>query len=453
MLRFGLFALALTLRAASPFIVEPYLQLGDNPKQKSPESMVLLWHAAEETANWSVEVASGGTSWKKAEPPTSRRIQVPTIETHYVWRAVLSGLKPGTKFEYRVSRAGEKVFEASGMARKGPDQPVKFVAFGDTAQGTPGERAIVAQTLKQAPDFLFIAGDIVYGRGRIAEYRDKYFPIYNSVESPLTRSTLTIAAPGNHDTANRDLAVNPDTLAYFYYWAQPLNGPLHPAFERLIGPEANQAAFKQAAGPNFPRMGSFSFDYGNAHWLVLDSNPYVDWNEPALKKWIADDLASAKDAVWKFVGFHHPGFNSSKSHFDEQFMRKLSETFEQGGVDVVIAGHVHNYQRSWPLTFVVDPSIPPPSPRRVPGKWTLDKTYDGKKNTKPKGVIYLVTGGGGAGLYNPDQQDDPESWMGFTDKFISKVHSLTLAEINGRTAKFRQISATGEEVDAFTITK
>jgi predicted phosphodiesterase len=370
-----------------------------------------------------------------------------------VWRAVLSGLKPGAKFEYRVSRAGEKVFESSGMARKAPDQPVKFIAWGDCAANTPGQRAIAAQALNLAPDFVFIAGDIVYSRGRIQEYRDKYFPIYNSAETPLIRSTLFIGAPGNHDLANRDLAVNPDTLAYYYYWTQPLNGPMHSAFERITGPEATQAALREGAGPNFPRMGSFSFDYGNAHWLVLDSNGYADWTEPALKKWIADDLANAKNAVWKFVGYHHPGFNSSKAHFDEQLMRKLSATFEQGGVDVVIAGHVHNYQRSWPLTFTEDPSIPPPMPRRVPGKWTLDKTYDGKKNTRPKGVIYLVTGAGGAGLYNPDQGDDPESWMGFTNRFVSKVHSLTVAEINGHTAKFRQVSATGEEVDAFTITK
>ncbi|HEV8146938.1 MAG TPA: metallophosphoesterase family protein [Bryobacteraceae bacterium] len=453
MLRLCIFALALTLRAASPFVVEPYLQLGDSSKQQSPESMVLMWHSAEETPNWTVEVKSGSSKWVKTGVPAARRIQVPTIETHYVWRAVLSGLKPGTKFEYRVSRAGEKVFESSGMARKGPDQPVKFVAWGDCAANTPGQRAIAAQALKLAPDFVFIAGDIVYSRGRIQEYRDKYFPIYNSAETPLIRSTLFIGAPGNHDLANRDLAVNPDTLAYFYYWTQPLNGPTHPAFERITGPEATQAALREGAGPNFPRMGSFSFDYGNAHWLVLDSNGYADWTEPALKKWIADDLANAKNAVWKFVGYHHPGFNSSKAHFDEQLMRKLSETFEQGGVDVVIAGHVHNYQRSWPLTFAVDPTIPPPVPRRVPGKWTLDKAFDGKKNTRPKGVIYLVTGAGGAGLYNPDQGDDPESWMGFTNKFVSRVHSLTVAEIDGRTAKFRQISATGEEVDAFTITK
>jgi hypothetical protein len=121
------------------------LQLGDSSKQQSPEAMVLMWHTAEETPNWTVEVNSGATKWAKTGPPTARRIQVPTIETHYVWRAVLSGLKPGAKFQYRVSRAGEKVFESSGMARKGPDQPVKFVAWGDCAANTPGQRAVAAQ--------------------------------------------------------------------------------------------------------------------------------------------------------------------------------------------------------------------------------------------------------------------------------------------------------------------
>jgi hypothetical protein len=198
-------------------------------------------------------------------------------------------------------------------------------------------------------------------------------------------------------------------------------------------------------------MGSFSFDYGNVHWTVLDSNTYADWTDPALKKWIADDLAATK-APWKFVGYHHPGFNSSKAHQEEQAMRKLSPIFEQGGVDVVISGHVHNYQRSWPLTFVPG-TDPPITPRRAPGQWTLDKTFDGKKNTRPKGVIYLVTGGGGAGLYDTGQGDDPLSWYEYTSKFVSKVHSLTLVEVSGGRARFRQISAAGEEVDAFTITK
>jgi hypothetical protein len=68
-------------------------------------------------------------------------------------------------------------------------------------------------------------------------------------------------------------------------------------------------------------------------------------------------------------------------------------------------------------------------------------------------VIYVVTGAGGQHLYNPEQQDDPASWQEFTDKHISKVHSLTVAEVDGRTLTVRQVTADGEEVDRFVVTK
>jgi predicted phosphodiesterase len=349
-----------------------------------------------------------------------------------------------------LQKGGKTVFDAKGRARKSAAQPVKFVAFGDCAAGTGAQKDIAAQTLKQNPDFVFIAGDIVYTRGRIAEYREKFFPYYNTDALPLTRSILFIAAPGNHDTLNRDIGGAPDSLAYYYYWAQPLNGPMHPTLGNLAGSAAAQNAFREAAGDNFPRMSNFSFDYGNTHWLVLDTNPYVDWTSPDLRKWIADDLASTK-ATWKFVGFHHPGFNSSKAHKDDQQARVLSDLFEAGGVDVVIAGHVHNYQRTYPLTFRPDPAKYPL--KQVSGEWRLDKSYDGDKNATPKGIIYLVSGAGGAGLYDPPQTDNPSTWLDFTTKFKSNVHSLTVSEIDGRTAKFRQISDAGEVLDSFVIKK
>lgn len=445
----SLFLLSLSLRAAGPFIAEPYLQLGDARGLQKSEMLALLWQTADEPADWTVEIKRGRL-WRKMEAPSSRRVAVAGIEPHRVWRATLTGLTPGAEFEYRVQRSGKVVFNATARARKSAAQPLRFVAFGDCAAGTPGEKAVAAQTIKQDPDFVFIAGDIVYTRGRISEYRQKFFPYYNSDEAPLARSILFVAAPGNHDALNRDLGSAPDALAYFYYWAQPLNGPRHASFDALTGPEAAQTAFREAAGENFPRMLNFSFDYGNSHWLVLDSNPYANWTDPALRKWIADDLASTT-ATWKFVGFHHPGFNSSRAHRDEQQTRVLSDVFEAGGVDVVIAGHVHNYQRSYPLTFHADAASFPL--RQVSGEWRLDKSYDSEKNTHPKGIIYLVTGGGGAGLYDPSQNDDPASWLEFTAKFKSQVHSLTVADIDGRTAKFRQISDTGDVLDSFTITK
>jgi hypothetical protein len=440
---------SISLYAAGPFIAEPYLQLGDARGLQKSETLALLWQTPDEPADWTVEIKRGPL-WRKVAAPASRRIAVGGIEPHLVWRATLTGLTPGAGFEYRVLRGGKTVFDAKGRARKPATQSYRFVTFGDCAAGTPDEKDIAAQTIKQDPDFVFIPGDIVYTRGRIAEYREKFFPYYNSEIAPLTRSILFIAAPGNHDTLNRDLGTAPDALAYFYYWAQPLNGPTHPSFEALKGPDAALNAFREAAGDNFPRMSNFSFDYGNSHWLILDSNPYADWTDPALRKWIADDLAATK-ATWKFVGFHHPGFNSSKAHREEQQTRILSDVFEAGGVDVVLAGHVHNYQRSYPLTFRADPAKFPV--RQVSGEWKLDKSFDGDKNTRPNGVIYLVTGAGGAGLYNPEQTDDPSSWLEFTAKFQSKVHSLTVTDVDGRTAKFRQISQSGDVLDSFTITK
>jgi acid phosphatase type 7 len=68
-------------------------------------------------------------------------------------------------------------------------------------------------------------------------------------------------------------------------------------------------------------------------------------------------------------------------------------------------------------------------------------------------VIYLVTGAGGQHLYNPEQTDDPDSWQRFTEKFFSTVHSLTVADVDGKTITIRQVTADGKEVDRFSVTK
>jgi hypothetical protein len=132
-------------------------------------------------------------------------------------------------------------------------------------------------------------------------------------------------------------------------------------------------------------------------------------------------------------------------------------------VDIVWNGHVHNYQRSYPLTFVPakeNGARPVAGPdgkllknRRVGGTWTLDKTFDGRTDTTPRGVIYVVTGAGGQHLYNPEQHEEPSSWQEFTVKHISKVHSLTVAEVDGGKLTVVQLTPDGAEVDRFVVTK
>jgi acid phosphatase type 7 len=451
-----------------PFLAKPYLQLGH---AQAPGKLVLMWHAADADANWAVEYQPGtATRLQAASAPSHRRVAVAGVEPHRVYHAALTGLQPGEMFGYRVSLGGQVVFTAEARAPKLPDQPQRFVVFGDCGAGTPEEKAIAYRAYQSKPDFLMITGDIVYGEGRITEYREKYWPILNADEAspyegaPLLRSTLSLAAPGNHDIASRNLGKMPDGLAYFYYWLQPLNGPLDkeggPLVAPVIGPAESKKAFTDAAGEAFPRMANFSFDYGNAHWTVLDANSTVDWTNAELQKWVANDLAAAKQASWRFVSFHQPGFNSSKAHFGEQYMRVLAPVFEAGRVDVVFNGHVHNYQRSYPLKFVPSaengaaPNVGKVSRSRlVGGKWTLDKKFNGQSDTTPDGVIYLVTGAGGQHLYNPEQQDNPSSWQEFTYKHVSKVHSLTVADVEGSRLTVRQLTADGDEVDRFVITK
>jgi Phosphodiesterase/alkaline phosphatase D len=476
------------VRVEAPFLEKPYLQLGDSPKLSSPESLLLLWHTDNTPAEWTVEVrTSKDSTWRAADRVWSQTVAAPAgqpviagkngaksdmpgspaIAPHLVYRARLTGLLPGQEFRYRVLKSGKAVFEATARARKSAKQPHRFVLFGDCGQGTPAENAVAYQAYLAKPDFIFIPGDIVYTAGRISEYRTRFFPSYNADEAsagagaPLLRSIPFIAAPGNHDTALFNYERFPDALAYFLYWDQPLNGPVSEpgavnAGHVLTGNADVRSLFLEGAKPRYPRMANFSFDFGNAHWTVLDANSYMDWSNPSLRDWLAKDLKAAHSAAWRFVAFHQPGFNSSKQHFSEQGMRMLSPLFEAGKVDIVFAGHVHNYQRSFPLTFAPAPQPDgnPKGPRgEVAGNWKLDKTFVDGAASKPRGVIYIVSGAGGAGLYNPEQQTDPSSWQPFTDKFLSREHSLSVVDIDGKTLRLRQISETGKEIDAFRIAK
>jgi len=470
--RFLFLALLFVTNAACAqdvFFTKPYLQIGNQP---APGSMVLVWHTVDLQKSWSVEYRNNDKdNWHTTAAPSFTTVAVTGITPHRVYHANISGLEPGNVFNYRVLQNGKIVFTSTGNAIKNAQQPYRFVAMGDIGAETPDQKALATRAYLARPDFLVVPGDIVYENGLISEYRTKFWPVYNadktdSAGAPLMRSIPFIAAVGNHDASSRDLDKNPGALAYYMYWDQPLNGPTGeeggPLLPVLKGSPANKNAFLLAAGDAYPRMNNFSFNYGNAHWTVLDADPYTDWTSKALTDWVAKDLDDSKNAVWHFVMFHHPGFNSSREHFEQQQMRTLSPIFEKGKVDIVFNGHVHNYQRSLPMRFVPDNNGiilwggkdgKTNRGKIVNGQWKLDKTFDGKTNTSPNGIIYIITGAGGQELYNPEQENDPDSWQKFTAAFVSTVHSLTIADVNGKTITLRQLNTEGKELDAFTITK
>jgi Icc-related predicted phosphoesterase len=416
-------------QVAAPFIVEPYLQLGDLPRLSPVEPVRLLWQAPNEpAAKWSVDVRQASRDpWRPSVGVGGRLIAQPNAP-YRLFSVPLTRLKPGAEFEYRVQKNGETVFTAKGKTRAAADQPYRFVVTGDTGADTEQERRVVYQIHRAQPDFFVVAGDIVYTTGRMSEYRQKYFPIYNaSVASPetgapLIRSRLSFAAKGNHDAGSSDLERDPDGQAYYLNWAVPLNGPYGqvglPNTQVIKGPPASVAAHLAIIRGTFPRMANYSFDYGNSHWTVIDSNVYVDWSDAYLRNWLARDLAAARNATWKFVVFHHPPFNSSRSHFTEQQMRFVTDIFEHRGVDIVFAGHVHNYQRTRPLKFLAKPaadrSFKAGGTYAIDGDFEIDNSFDGEKDTTPEGVLYIVTGAGGAGAYDPDQTDNSPTWQAYS---------------------------------------
>lgn len=444
---FLLALMAFALSAQDAFLVKPYLQLGDAPRPAARERLDLLWQAADEEATWTVDVKTGGR-WKAQEVPTFRPLAAPPLPAHRIYRVTLRGLAPGVRNPYRVSRNGAVVFEAEAQAR--PSGATRILITGDAADGSPTQAAIARAMAAAKPDAVFLAGDLVYGRGRAAEYRARFFPVYNSEEVPLMRAVPFLGVPGNHDVPFAKYA---DASAYFAYWSLPLNGPRLERGEPGAAPVTAglHEAMVAAAGPAFPRMGSYSFDWGGVHWTVLDSNDYADWDSPRLRAWLEADLRAARRATWRVVALHHPLFQSARSHFDDQWMRPISPILERHGVDLVFAGHVHNYQRTAPLRF--KPTQAAVRGRPVAGEFKVDEAFDGVTATRAKGIIHIVTGAGGAELYDPWQTDARASWQPWTRAFISDRHSFTLLEVGGRTLKLRQLDAEGRELDAITLTR
>jgi uncharacterized repeat protein (TIGR01451 family) len=166
----------------------------------------------------------------------------------------------------------------------------------------------------------------------------------------------------------------------------------------------------QGARNQIDHMSNYSFDYGNAHFLFLNSNPYlfnaqVDYTVPyaappaafspypsALRDWIVNDLDSSSQP-WKFVVYHHSAFSSGEATQRNFQMRSIVKVLEDHGVNMIFNGHEHNYQRTYPLRAL--PRVAEAPTTLAPRAVIADITFDGITNTVPDGVIHVVEGAGG----------------------------------------------------------
>lgn len=451
------------------FTALPYLQPGPG----DDASLALCWQTDDLTAEFQVTVSGVGTFAPTRSELWSGDLEDGEARLHYA--AHVTGLSMGKRYAYRVSMGSVTILEGYFTTKKPRGAKTRFVAFGDNSYGDLSDRMIAHQAYLARPDFVMNTGDNVYDSGTVGEYERHFFPVYNAdaagprLGAPLLRSVPFFTVLANHDVHDKDekkhpvadFTKNPDSLAYFTNLRLPQNGYPGATPPPTMGDEKLQTVFRQAAGERYPRQTTYRYDWGDCHFLCLDSNLYVDPTDSDYRSWVEEDLKGSS-APWKFVVFHHPPFNVGEEHYAEQHMRVLSPIFERHGVTMVLSGHEHNYQRTVPLKFapgdLKGARNVGTKARKVPGTFALDKTFDGVKNTRPDGVIYVVTGAGGKHLYDSEWQQTPRTHpedgdVAYVARFVSDRHSLTVFDVTSKTLTMTQIDQWGGVLDRVKLTK
>ena len=305
----------------------------------------------------------------------------------------LEGLLPDSTYFYHVLVDGtaEAEIPTFRTAPADPNAPFRFAAFADCGAGNARQLEVAARVLESNPLFAVLPGDIVYESGATGELDPKYFRPYVDVIDRIP----FYPALGNHDVRTRN--------------GQPLLDALYLPVNDQDGTERY-----------------FSFDCANTHLVALDSNSPTELGSPQWT-WLDGDLG-ASAAQWKVVYFHHPPYSSSHHGSDLQIRGSLGPLFDKHHVDLVLCGHDHDYERTFPLLAeqVVDANQEP--------------SY-----TDPRGTVYVVTGGGGRSLY-------PAGTSFFTAKSQS-IHHFTQVDVSGPTIHLRAIAFDGTLIDEAQITK
>lgn len=343
-------------------------------------------------------------AWKTDMPASSRldygltpsldlRVESPTLTTQHA--VTLTNLLPGTVYFYRVG-SREQILSSVETFQTNPldNRPFRFAVFGDSGTGTDAQLSVAEQLEASEPDLCLHTGDVIYPDGRAEFFDPRFFLPYKNI----IKSVVIYLSLGNHDIR----ADNGKSYLEAFYL--PHNNPQQT--ERY-----------------------YSFDYGNAHFVALDTTQSFDAQSSQFI-WLRDDLARTQK-LWKFVFFHHAPYSSSSHALDAAVLevrRNLAPVFDEFRVDIVFSGHDHDYERTFPLSSgaIVD--------------WKQEPDY-----TAPGGTIYVVTGGGGGALY-------PSGKSSFT-AFSQSVHHLTLVEVNGSQLLLQAITSDGKRIDQMTISK
>lgn len=311
-------------------------------------------------------IDSGYALLKKAGSNTPVRIdavsekKVTDIDRSCYHWVRFSSLEPGTKYSYTVGndeyRSEEYVFESE---EENTDS-FKFIVITDHQRGIPDHlpdysnvNRLMKTAFERHPDikFIYTGGDNCDNGQNDLQWNGMFEGMKGIIESvPYMMTT------GNHDNRGFETYF-PEPCGKFY----------------LEHADFFDFQYKNSYPQNGPEgyiTENYSFDYGNAHFLIMGINaPEI------VADWAYNDLQSS-DKTWKIGSYHFPIYPVMPEGQNDDGYPALRKPIEKGRLDLLIAGHEHSFARTFPTVN--------------------DELFD-----KPsQGVVHYIAGNGGGNIYH-----------------------------------------------------
>lgn len=349
----------------------------------------------------------------------------------------LSGLQPDTNYFFAIGSSDADVAgpDADHVVHTPPPvgavKPTRVWVVGDAGTGDGNQQAVrdafVDFAAGEPADLMLMLGDNAYNSGTDNEYQAAVFDMY----ADQLRMAPVWPTFGNHDAGSANSATQ--SGVYFDIFSLPT------AAEVGGEPSGTEAYY--------------SFDYANIHFVCLDSMGSSRAPGSAMLTWLEADL-QATDAEWVIAFWHHPPYSKGSHDSDVeselvQMRQNVVPILESFGVDLVLAGHSHSYERSFLLdghygtsgsltaSMLVDGGD-----GRVAGTGAYHKSGSGP--VPHEGAVYVVAGSSGKLNAVGAHPAMFAAW--------SELGSLVL-DVDGTNLDASFVTAAGVVRDWFRITK
>ena len=305
-------------------------------------------------------------------------------------RCRVANLAAGESYQYTIKLDERTLHTAAFQTNRPAGEPFSFAIFGDSGKGTRAQFQLAARMAQRNPDLVLHTGDLIYSGGERYHYKERFFDAY----AGMLQRVCFWPSIGNHDVGD-----DGEDSAYFEVFELPENGP-----------------------PGVTPEHDYWFDYGSARIVVIDTEHDATTIATKVTPWLSEVLTDCA-ADWKFVVLHRPPYTAGPHNPCLAARESLCPIFEQTGVDIVFAGHDHMYERTYPMRA-------------------------GEKTDDSTGVVYVVTGAGGASLYDALPLDQRPDYFAAIN---ADIHSFTHVSIDGWRLTLEQESTNGDILDRWTL--